>query len=143
MEIENINIEEAKGNLEKFLIDMNKWEVNFHRDRIELLNNDQNTSARVKSAYDELNSIFNKYCIPEKCDRRRLDSLDTGIPTTYDIERDLLQLHKTTKDSITFLYKQYDGWDIYFVLKKHGGDWMLHKAQYFDTDKQKLAVFIL
>ena len=137
------NIEEAKKVLEKFLTDMNHWEVTVDQDLMDLIDNDEDTSARDKLAHDDLENIFNRFCIPGKCDRRRLLSLNTGSPATYDIERDSLEFHEQNKDSLIFLYKQDDGWDIYFTMKRYKGEWMIHKAQYFDNEKQKLAGFIL
>ncbi|WP_285644938.1 NTF2 fold immunity protein [Pseudomonas sp. NBRC 100443] len=131
-----------------FLRSMKNWESYYSEKLFSAAEEDRFDDMKtIKSAAREaLDEIFNTHCLKDKGDRRRLISVSMKEPTTYDPERDKIELKLKEEKKAIFEYQQTVGLEskIRFELKKNKEDiWKINTATFYDETNGKWIRWML
>lgn len=96
----------------------------------------ENTELIDDQYREKLKIILERHVLNAGRNYRRLISLNSGSPTTYKFERDVIKLIESTPKQITYLHQQSVGFKNEFkiTLEKVENTWKISKRQLLDEN---------
>lgn len=95
--------------LEDFMTEMNEWENEYYDLLMKYIECGENTELIDDQYREKLKIILERHVLNAGRNYRRLISLNSGSPTTYKFERDVIKLIESTPKQITYLHQQSVG----------------------------------
>lgn len=122
--------------LKDFMTEMNEWENEYYDLLMKHIECGEDTELIDDQYREKLKIVLERYVLNAGKNYRRLISLNSGSPTTYNFERDVIKPIESTPKQITYLHQQSVGFKNEFkiTLKKVENTWKISKRQLLDEN---------
>ncbi|MGS0943174.1 NTF2 fold immunity protein [Pseudomonas luteola] len=122
--------------LKDFMTEMNEWENEYYDLLMKHIECGEDTELIDDQYIEKLKIILERHVLNVGKNYRKLISLNSGSPTTYNFERDVIKPIESTPKQITYLHQQSVGFknELKITLKKLEATWKISNRQLLDEN---------